>query len=140
MEDNVNHPKHYKSKSGLEAIDVIRAFTEDLSGMEAVDTANAIKYVLRWKHKNGVEDIKKAIWYLNDLLNVLEGYPSISLGEGEITNESVILPKYCVDKVIKMVEDATKCEDIDCADCMAEFVCSKKYTDEDIIKHLKGEI
>ena len=70
--DNVNHPKHYQSKSGLEVIDVIDAFTDDLTGMEAVCTGNALKYICRWKNKNGIEDIKKAIWYLNKLIKVKE--------------------------------------------------------------------
>lgn len=70
--DNVNHPNHYKSNSGLETIDVIRAFTEGLNGMEAVDTANVLKYICRWKKKNGVEDLKKAMWYLNDLIEFEE--------------------------------------------------------------------
>lgn len=66
--DNVNHPAHYISPSGLETIDVIEAFTSDLTGMDAVCTANVIKYICRWKHKNGVEDLKKAQWYLNKLI------------------------------------------------------------------------
>ena len=41
----VSHPSHYQSKSGLEVIDVIAAFTEGLEGIEAVDTGNAIKYI-----------------------------------------------------------------------------------------------
>lgn len=72
MKDNVNHPDHYKSSSGLEAIDVIEAFTAELSGLEAVCTGNALKYLLRWKKKNGVEDLKKARWYLNRMINSLE--------------------------------------------------------------------
>ncbi len=68
MNDNVNHPYHYQSNNGLEVIDAIEAFTEDLVGMEAVCTANALKYICRWKKKNGVEDLKKAVWYLNKLI------------------------------------------------------------------------
>jgi hypothetical protein len=68
MNDNVNHPSHYQSTNGLEVIDAIEAFTEDLVGMEAVCTANALKYICRWKKKNGVEDLKKAVWYLNKLI------------------------------------------------------------------------
>lgn len=64
---NVSHPNHYQGSNGIEVIDVIEGFTTGLSGMEAVDTANAIKYILRWKNKNGVQDIEKAIWYLTDL-------------------------------------------------------------------------
>ena len=72
MSDMVNHPKHYKAKNGMEAIDVIEAFTERLSGIEATDTGNIIKYALRWKEKNGVEDLKKIVWYANHLINHLE--------------------------------------------------------------------
>lgn len=66
--DMVNHPDHYISENGLEAIDVIESFTYDLSGYEAVETGNVLKYMLRWKHKNGLEDLKKAQWYLNRLI------------------------------------------------------------------------
>ena len=66
--DMINHPEHYKSSSGLETIDVIKAFTEDLNGFDAVATANILKYVCRWKKKNGIEDLKKAQWYLNELI------------------------------------------------------------------------
>lgn len=70
--DNIN-PQHYKSSSGLETIEVIDAFTEGLNGSEAVCTANILKYVCRWKKKNGVEDLKKARWYINHLISILEG-------------------------------------------------------------------
>lgn len=66
--DMVNHPPHYQSDSGLEVIKVIEAFTEGLEGIEAVCTANIIKYVCRWKKKNGLEDLKKAQWYLDKLI------------------------------------------------------------------------
>lgn len=72
MVDNVNHPQHYQSRSGLETIDIIAAVTEDLSGMEAVCTANVVKYISRWKKKNGLEDLKKAQWYLNKLIDIVE--------------------------------------------------------------------
>lgn len=66
--DMVAHPPHYQSKAGLEVIDVIEAFTADLKGVEATDTGNVIKYICRWNHKNGVEDLEKAKWYLNHLI------------------------------------------------------------------------
>lgn len=68
-DEMVSHPNHYQSDSGLEVIDVIEAFTEGLEGMEAVDTANVLKYICRWKKKNGVQDLKKAKWYLEHLIN-----------------------------------------------------------------------
>lgn len=74
--DIVNKPPHYQTKNGIETIDVIEAFTEDLEGMEAICTANVIKYICRWKKKNGVEDLKKAKWYLNRLISTLEGAES----------------------------------------------------------------
>lgn len=70
--DPVNHPGHYQSKSGLETIQVIEAFTEDCVGMEAVYTGNILKYVCRWKKKNGLEDLKKAQWYLSHLIDYVE--------------------------------------------------------------------
>lgn len=71
--DNVNHPAHYASASnGIECIDAIEAATEDLKGLEAVCTANVLKYIWRWKHKNGIEDLKKARWYLEKLIEKLE--------------------------------------------------------------------
>ena len=67
----VSHPSHYQSKSGLEVINVIEAFTEGLEGIEAVDTGNAIKYICRWKDKNGIQDLEKAMWYIQHLIDHL---------------------------------------------------------------------
>ena len=56
--DNVNHPKHYKSHpSGIECIQI----TEHMN----FNIGNAVKYLWRTDHKNGVEDLKKAAWYIN---------------------------------------------------------------------------
>lgn len=70
--DMVSHPPHYQSATGLEVIDVIDAFTADLTGIEATDTGNILKYACRWKKKNGVEDLKKIVWYAQHLINKLE--------------------------------------------------------------------
>lgn len=70
--DMVNHPPHYKTKSGLETIQVIEAFTEDLSWYEATHTGQVLKYMCRWKKKNGIEDLKKARFYLDRLITLLE--------------------------------------------------------------------
>lgn len=67
----VNHPEHYQSGK-IETIDVIEEFTKDLKGIEASDTANIIKYACRWKRKNGVEDLRKLVWYANHLINHIE--------------------------------------------------------------------
>ena len=65
--DNVNHPSHY-TQGAIECIDAIKEATKGLFGIEAVCTANIIKYVWRWKFKNGVEDLRKADWYLQRLI------------------------------------------------------------------------
>lgn len=69
---NVSHPAHYQTNKGFEIIDVIEAVTEEMEGIEAVCTANAIKYISRWSKKNGKQDIEKAIWYLEYLKGHLE--------------------------------------------------------------------
>lgn len=61
--DNVNHPKHY-CKGGVESIDFVKAAVSNLSGFEAVCVANIIKYMWRYKEKNGLEDVMKAGKYL----------------------------------------------------------------------------
>ena len=65
--DPVNHPKHY-TQGKIECIDALASATMGLSGIEAVCTASAIKYLWRWKHKNGVEDLRKARWYIDQLI------------------------------------------------------------------------
>jgi hypothetical protein len=70
VNNEVNHPKHY-CKGGIECIDVIKAATEGLVGMEAVCTANIIKYIFRWKEKNGTTDVMKCEWYVKKLIEEL---------------------------------------------------------------------
>lgn len=65
----VSHPNHYKTNGGLETIQVIEAFTQDLKGIEAVDTSQVLKYICRWNKKNGLQDLEKAMWYLTHLIN-----------------------------------------------------------------------
>ena len=69
--DPVNHPSHY-TQGGIECIDAIGAAVGGLSGMDAVLTSQIIKYIWRWKHKNGVEDLRKAGWYLDRLIKAQE--------------------------------------------------------------------
>lgn len=70
--DMVHRPNHYQSSSGLEVKDVIKAFTEHLEGFEAVCTANVIKYICRWKKKDGLQDLMKAREYIDFLINEVE--------------------------------------------------------------------
>jgi hypothetical protein len=60
--DNVNHPAHY-NQGGIECIEAIKAATG--SGFVKYCTGNVIKYLWRYDLKGGVEDLKKAAWYLD---------------------------------------------------------------------------
>ena len=73
MEDMVNHPPHY-NKAGIETIQAIKAMTDD--GFEFYLQGNIMKYLWRYRYKNGVEDLKKAQWYLEKLIKevTLEEY------------------------------------------------------------------
>lgn len=71
MSNNVNHPAHY-TQGGIECIDAIKAATVNKKGVEAVCTANIIKYVWRYESKNGLEDLQKAKWYLERLIAEVE--------------------------------------------------------------------
>lgn len=56
--DLINHPPHYlQHPSGIECIQITEHFNFNLG--------NAIKYIWRSNHKNGIEDLKKARWYIN---------------------------------------------------------------------------
>ena len=72
MTDYLVNPKHYKSDKGLECIDCIEGVVQDLVGVEATDTGNIMKYLWRWKNKDGVNDLKKAKWYLDHLIAHVE--------------------------------------------------------------------
>jgi hypothetical protein len=69
--DNIN-PNHY-TFGGIECIDAIAAATSYLNGEDAFCTGNAIKYLWRWKQKNGIEDLRKAQWYINRLIQKESG-------------------------------------------------------------------
>lgn len=69
--DLVNHPSHY-TQGSIECIDALKAATVSKTGIEAVCTANAIKYLWRYEEKNGIEDVKKARWYIDRLIKELE--------------------------------------------------------------------
>lgn len=66
--DNVNNPSHYTA-GGIETLDYIKAKVSDYPSYAA---GNILKYVSRYEHKNGIEDLKKAQFYLNDLIKEME--------------------------------------------------------------------
>lgn len=71
-DDPVNHPKHYTA-GGIECIDAIEAATTGLTGGQAYATGAALKYLWRWSRKNGVEDLRKARWYIDRLIGEASG-------------------------------------------------------------------
>lgn len=68
--DMVNSPPHYNA-SGIECIDAIAAATGE--GFEHYLQGNIMKYLWRYRYKNGTEDLKKARWYLDKLITEVEG-------------------------------------------------------------------
>lgn len=68
--DSVNHPSHY-TQGSIETIDYMESCLtpEEFCGGCKM---NVLKYVSREKHKNGLEDLKKARWYLDRLISYLE--------------------------------------------------------------------
>lgn len=75
MSDNIN-PDHYK-KGGVECIDALEAATIGKTGIEAVCTANIIKYLWRYEDKGKLEDVRKANWYLLHLIQYLEAKENV---------------------------------------------------------------
>lgn len=69
--DMVNHPPHYTA-GGIECIDALEASMVNKTGIEAHCVGNIIKYLWRYENKNGLEDVKKAEWYLKRLIQTLE--------------------------------------------------------------------
>tara|TARA_R100000231_G_scaffold137416_1_gene113798 strand:- start:2709 stop:3032 length:324 start_codon:yes stop_codon:yes gene_type:complete len=67
--DMVNNPPHY-NKSGIETIEAIKAMTD--RGFEYYLQGNIMKYLWRYRYKNGVEDLEKAQWYLSELIDELK--------------------------------------------------------------------
>ena len=66
-DERVNHPDHY-NKGMIECIDAIESAVSGISGFEGFCIGNAIKYLWRWKHKGGIEDLKKAKWYIDKVI------------------------------------------------------------------------
>ena len=65
--DIVNNPPHY-NQTGIECVEAIAAATDD--GFEYYLQGNILKYLWRYRYKNGIEDLKKAQWYLNKLIEI----------------------------------------------------------------------
>ena len=64
MADNVNHPSHYEDSTSIECIEAME-ITFGKFNVTVFCVLNAYKYIWRHKHKNGLEDLEKAQWYLD---------------------------------------------------------------------------
>lgn len=87
MSDNVHNPKHYQGRNGLEAIDVHRNFMND-EQLTGYHLGNLIKYVLRYRRKNGIEDLEKAKVHMDWLI---EKEKAMKLQQKAPTKESATL-------------------------------------------------
>jgi hypothetical protein len=67
--DNVNHPAHY-NQGGIECLEAIKAAVGD--GFVAYLRGNVMKYLWRCEHKGGIEDLRKAAWYLDRAIKEME--------------------------------------------------------------------
>lgn len=68
--DAVN-PPHYK-QGRMETIDIIEDAVQGADPFEAVCHSQILKYTLRYRNKNGIEDLKKAMWYTDKLISHLD--------------------------------------------------------------------
>lgn len=83
MKDVIN-PNHYQ-RDGMECIDAIEAAVQNLSGVEAYATGSAIKYLWRWKEKGGKDDLNKAKWFIQKMVDALEDQEMQEDMEAEIS-------------------------------------------------------
>lgn len=87
MSDNVHNPKHYQGRNGLEAIDVHRNFMSD-EQLTGYHLGNLLKYLLRYRKKNGIEDLEKAKVHMDWLI---EKEKAMMLQQKELTKENATL-------------------------------------------------
>ena len=74
MHDPVKNPRHYAKNGGIECIEAIEA-SMDKDVFHGFLKGNVMKYVWRYEDKNGLEDLKKASWYLDLLIFNIENEP-----------------------------------------------------------------
>ena len=144
--ERVNHPAHYNA-GGIECIDALEAATIGLEGIEAFCTANAIKYLWRWKRKNGEEDLQKAIWYINRIIDRAGKPPEERKGLFDMTeNKHGFEPKQEITiggiafTIIQTAESWVKCI---ASECVGEGAFDAQnrndFAASDIREFLNGE-
>lgn len=103
---NVDHPAHYTSGS-IETIDHIRDMLTG-EGFEGYLVGNILKYMARYRNKNGVEDLRKADWYLNELIRT-------KVNEERKNDHTKMLDDLmhgCVESRVEMCERIVDLEDL----------------------------
>ena len=146
MAERVNHPAHYNA-GGIECIDALEAATIGLEGIEAFCTANAIKYLWRWKRKNGEEDLQKAIWYINRIIDRAGEPPEERKGLFNMTeNKHGFMPKQEITiggiafTIIQTAESWVKCIASECIGYGAFDAKNRNdFAASDIREFLNGE-
>lgn len=73
MNDMVNQPSHY-TQGGIECIEAIKSAIKTAPPVQAFLVANILKYVWRYREKNGIEDLRKARWYIDELIKEVNRY------------------------------------------------------------------
>lgn len=94
------NPDHYKNHTSLECIEEMEIIFGSL-GVTYFCVCNAWKYIRRWKNKNGIEDLKKAKWYIEKAWEIIDGGIVKSIG---LANLLTRMSDY-VDKWIKESEE-----------------------------------
>lgn len=96
MADVIN-PSHYR-QGKVECIDALESATVNKTGLEAVCVANVIKYLWRYEAKNGLEDIRKAQWYLAKLIDYLEHKNKIDemIAKSDVENPMLTVKTDCL--------------------------------------------
>lgn len=123
-------PDYYK-KGPVECFDVIRIMTSEMNGEESFIVGCIIKYLWRYKHKDGIKDLEKAKTYIEELINV--------------NNKSQEDNNDCTNKVMDIAQKLLAiCKEHDsCTNCplfgtriYREYACAyykvPKYIEEDI--------
>lgn len=131
MNNNIEHPAHY-CQGGIECIDAIKAATVGKTGIEAVCVANVIKYLFRYENKNGLEDCKKAQWYINRLIQEIET-KSMNQDDKYDIDEDYHGYDTCKNYYISLSsydEEVEQCTEEPCKSCKCNFVYGTKEYEE----------
>ena len=123
MKDKIN-PNHYKS-GNVECIEALESATVNKSGLEAVCVANIIKYLWRYENKNGLEDIKKAQWYLEKLIKI---YTNEQIRKNQQPNESLAQVSE------RGIKDQKRCEEPTLQEQLRESIEHSRCSDSGTIR------